>query len=116
MRKVMNKINFAIIVIMSGAPAMAATNDGLCDLLREMHGVFSLLRTLAFVGAAFVIAGWAWDYISSGKAELKDIKGKGTALLVGFILLFSIGILLSFLMSQGTAGALGCAEDILKKW
>ena len=71
MKKVMNKINFAIISVMASVPAFAApaANNGMCDLIKSLKGVFGLLRTLAFVGAAFYIAGWAWKYISSGEAK-----------------------------------------------
>lgn len=113
----MNKINFAIVAIMASVPAFAATNDGLCDLIRKLKGVFQTLRTLAFVGAAFYIAGWAWDFISKGEAKTETIKSKGTGLLVGFILLFSIGLILSFVLAAAKeGGSLECASDILGEW
>jgi len=116
MKKIIMKINLAIIAAMVSAPAMAATGDnGLCKLIEEMHGVFATLRTLAFVGAAFIIAGWAWGFISSGKFEIDDLRKKGTGMLVGFILLFVIGIVLTFFMSQGGLSAIGCKE-ILMNW
>lgn len=110
MKKIMNKLNFAIIAAMAATPAMAAPNaNGLCALIQQMQGVFNILRTLAFVGAAFVIAGWAWTYISKGEVKMDDLKNKGTGMLVGFILLFGIGVVLTFFMSQGGQGVLGCA-------
>ena len=114
MKKLMKKINFAIIGIMASVPAFAApaSNQGLCALIEQMHGVFNILRTLAFVGAAFYIAGWAWGYISGGKAEVKDLKEKGTGLLIGFILLFAIGVLLSFVLSAA-GGRILCQNEIL---
>ena len=110
MKKIMTTLNFAIIAAMAATPAMAAPNtNGLCTLIQQMQGVFNILRTLAFVGAAFVIAGWAWGYISKGEVKMDDLKNKGTGMLVGFILLFGIGVVLTFFMSQGGQGVLGCA-------
>ena len=119
MKKLSNKINFAIIAIMTSVPAFAdnAANDsGLCALLDKLHGVFDILRILAFVGAAFYIAGWAWEFISGGKAEMKTVKEKGTGLLVGFILLFAIGVVLSFIMSTAGSNLAGCAVTQLQHW
>ena len=113
----MNKINFALIGLMASVPAFAAnsnTND-MCNALKSLSGVFNLLRTMAFIGAAFYIAGWAWGYISSGKAEMKDIKEKGQGLLVGFSLLFLVGVLLSFVMSATGAKLFGC-EDVIRNF
>lgn len=113
MKKILNKVNFAIIAIMTSVPAFA--DSDMCELIRKMKGVFGLLRTLAFVGAAFYIAGWAWGYISGGKAEIKDIKEKGIGLLVGFTLLFIIGAVLSFLLSSQGQKTLDC-PDITTDW
>lgn len=111
MKKVMNKINMAIISMTVASPAFAAVNEkAMCKLLGDLHGVFNMLRTFAFIGAAFMIAGWAWGYISSGKAEIKDLKDKGTGLLVGFILLFSVGLILQFLVSASGARTFDCPE------
>lgn len=114
MKKIMNKANFAIVGLMvSMAPAMAADN-GLCNLVRELGGLLGMLRTLAFIGAGFTIAGWAWDYISKGKVELKDVQTKGIGLLVGFVLLFGVGMVLSFLMSAAApGGSLNCAAEFI---
>lgn len=113
MKKLMKKINFAIIGIMASVPAFAApaSNQGLCALIEQMHGVFNILRTLAFVGAAFYIAGWAWGFISKGDVKVDDLKGKGTGLLVGFILLFGIGVILSFVLST-VGGSVLCPNAI----
>ena len=114
MKKIMNKINFAVLGIMASVPAFAA-NNGLCDLITRLQGTFKILRTLAFVGAAFYIAGWAWTYISKGEAKLEDVKGKGIGLLVGFTLLFIIGIILSaVLAAAGQGGSLEC--DVSSGW
>lgn len=112
MKKIMNKANFAIVGLMASmAPAMAA-NNGLCNLVKELGGLLGMLRTLAFIGAGFTIAGWAWDYISKGKVELKDVQTKGIGLLVGFVLLFGVGMVLSFLMSAAApGGSLNCAAE-----
>ena len=118
MKKMMKKFNFALIGIMASMPAFAAGaaggNSGLCVLITQMKGVFGTLRTLAFVGAAFVIAGWAWGYISKGEVKKDDLKDKGIGMMVGFIMLFGIGIILSFLMSASGGKTLGC--DITGQW
>lgn len=115
MKKMMKKFNFALIGVMTSMPAFAAGNDGLCALINQMKGVFGTLRTLAFVGAAFVIAGWAWGYISKGEVKKDDLKDKGIGMIVGFIMLFAIGIILSFFLSAaGEGGRLEC--DIAGRW
>lgn len=113
MKKIMNKVNFAIIAMMVSVPAFAkGDQSAICKLVDELKDVFELLRTLAFIGAAFYIASWAWGFISSGKADIKDIKDKGIGLLVGFILLFSVGLLLSVLVSATGGKMLGCLGDL----
>lgn len=117
MKKIMNKVNFAIIAMMVSVPAFAAVNESaICGLVKELKGVFQLLRTLAFIGAAFYIAGWAWEFISKPDEKsgpLEKIKAKGQSLLVGFILLFSIGVILSVLVnvSSGGSNILNCVPD-----
>lgn len=116
MKKIMNKINFAIIGLMVAMPAFAAgasNTDGMCALIKRLHGVFEILRIMAFVGAAFYIAGWAWDYISKGEAKMDDIKKKGIGLLVGFSLLFIIGLILSFVLSAAGQNAIGCKAELI---
>ena len=95
----MKKLVFGLIAVFAGMGLASAAPVGgdACALVASMQGVFRTLRTLAFIGAAFILAGWAWGYISSGKSELKDLKDKGIGMLVGFTLLFSIGIVLQFL-------------------
>ncbi len=122
MKGLLKKIGFAGAVIMAGAsmPALAAaaagvSNNGLCILISQMYGVFKILRTLAFVGAAFTIAGWAWGYISKGEVGMEDLRKKGTGMLVGFILLFGIGIVLSFFLSSTGLGVIGCPE-LITNW
>ena len=112
MKKLIKKLNFAVIGIMASAPAMAAApdiNKTICELAKQFGGIFSTLRTLAFIGAAFTIASWAWGYISGGKVEFKDIQGKGIGMLVGFFLLFGVGVIIQAFMSMaGEGGSLGC--------
>ena len=126
MKEILKKVGFAGAVIMAGAsmPALAATagaadgvsNAGLCGLIQQMYEVFKILRTLAFVGAAFIIAGWAWGYISKpGDMKLEDLKTKGTGMLVGFVLLFGIGVVLQFFLSSTGLGLIGC-EGIITSW
>ena len=116
MKKFLFKMNMAIIAGMVATPAFAANANGLCGLISEMQSIFRMLRTLAFVGAAFIIAGWAWGYISSGKAELKDLQGKGIGMLVGFALLFALGIVMQALMSQGVLDSIGCRAELISGW
>lgn len=112
MKKLVNKFNLAVIAAMTSMPAMAdgVNPSGICQLIGQMRGVFEILRTLAFVGAAFTIAGWAWGYISKGEVKKDDLKDKGVGMMVGFILLFGIGIVLQFLLSTAGGKALGCPE------
>lgn len=113
MKKIMNKANFAIIGLMvSMAPAMAAAgiDSGLCKLVAELGGLLKTLRTLAFIGAGFLIAQWAWEFITKpGDVKLEKFKEKGVGMLVGFVLLFGIGTVISFLMSA--AGQAGCVTE-----
>lgn len=106
MKKLIQKASFASLMLfaMTMGNAQAANNynaslsGNICKLVSEMGSLFGTLRTLAFIGAAFIIAGWAWGYISSGKVELKDVKEKGVGMLVGFVLLFCIGALITVFM------------------
>ena len=118
MKKFMNKINFALISLMVSTPLFAEELNAapFCELFHKLHSVFNILRIAAFVGAAFYIAGWAWEFISGGKAEMKTIKEKGTCLLVGFILLFMVGVLLSFVLSASGMSMIGCGNDLVTKW
>ena len=121
MKKLLQKFGVAGIVVLAGGAAALANGaagvgvdqSGLCALIGQMQGVFKILRTLAFVGAAFIIAGWAWGYISSGKFEMEDLRKKGTGMLVGFVLLFGIGIVLQFFLSSTGLELIGCQDAIL---
>lgn len=107
---------FAAIVALIVVPAHAAISKEMCDLIKNMQGVFKLLRVLAFVGAGFYMAGWAWKYISSGDAKMDDVKKQGIGLLVGFTLLFAIGIVLSFLISYANGGAMTDCPELTTGW
>lgn len=115
MKKLIKRLNFAIIGIMaSGSAAMAAKggmNDVLCELAGQFGEIFGLLRTLAFVGAGVTIAGWAWGYISKGEVKFDDLQKKGIGMLVGFFLLFGVGALLSVFMAMTEeGGSLDCVQ------
>ncbi len=119
-KKLIQKISFASLMLMATAgSSLAASNDiaanmenNICSLITNMSGLFKTLRTLAFIGAAFIIAGWAWGYISKpGDLKLDDVKTKGMGMLVGFILLFSVGVIISVFMADG-----GICKDAFKGW
>lgn len=118
----MKKVGFALLSMLVVVPAMAATtttspdlSQTVCELMAQFGSVFNILRILAFVGAGFTIAGWAWGWISGGKGPdiSKDLKEKGTGLLVGFAVLFGLGAIISAFMSMaGEGGSLGCVVDM----
>lgn len=117
MKKFMKEFAVAGVIIALGATAAVAANSGsminesgICTIVREMEKVFRMLRTLAFVGAAFSIAGWAWGYLTKGEAKMDDLKNKGSGLMVGFILLFGMGFIFQFLGSTAGHNALGCGS------
>ena len=74
MKKLMYKLNFAIVGIMASVPAFAVESEDICKLVGELQGVFKIMRTLAFVGAGFLIAKWAWGYIEGGKVDAKGVQ------------------------------------------
>ncbi|MCL2737640.1 MAG: hypothetical protein FWE17_02145 [Alphaproteobacteria bacterium] len=97
----------------AGPATTAQVNqDAICALVASLEGVFRLLRTLAFIGAAFIIMAWAWDFISKGDPKLEDVKKKGVGMIVGFLLLFMVGAILQFLMTAGGRAAIGCIEQL----
>ena len=114
----MKKVGFALLAMLVAVPAMAATSPDLtetvCALMEQFGSVFNILRILAFVGAGFTIASWAWGWISGGKGpDTKDLKEKGIGLLVGFAVLFGLGAILSAFMSMaGDGGSLGCVVNM----
>ena len=117
MKKLMKRLNFAIIGVMasvSSSMAASGADDALCMLAAKFGDIFEIIQTLAFVGAGITIAGWAWGYISGGKAidPTKEVKEKGIPMLIGFILLFGIGTVLSIFMTMtGEGGPMGCVPE-----
>ncbi len=96
----MKKTLFALSAIVASTGVAMASATGAadpCALIAGMQGIFHTLRTLAFAGAAIFIAGWAWEFIKKGEAKMEEIQKKGIGLLVGFSLLFGIGMVLQFL-------------------
>jgi hypothetical protein len=120
MKRLINKANFAIIGLMAAmSPAVAAdsVNDGVCQLVGKLTPLLQTLRTLAFIGAGFTIAAWAWDFIAKGEVKLEDAKKKGVGMLVGFFLLFAVGAILTFLLSAaGDPEKFGCDPDAFIPW
>ena len=117
MKKLMKRLNFAIIGVMasvSSSMAASGAEDALCMLAEKFGDIFKIIQTLAFVGAGITIAGWAWGYISSGKAinPTDEVKNKGIPMLIGFILLFGIGTVLSIFMKMtGEGGPYNCVPQ-----
>jgi hypothetical protein len=91
------------VLVGAGAAQAAGPYGDPCTLITNLGGIFRTLRTLCFAGAAFMIMGWAWGYIMKpDDLDMDKVKKKGVGLLVGFALLFGIGIILQFL--PGIAG------------
>lgn len=114
----MKKVGFTLLALLLTVPAMAATGGAdltqtVCELAKQFGSIFNVLRILAFVGAGFIIAGWAWDWISKGKGpETKDLKDKGMGMLIGFAVLFGLGAIISaFMAMTEEGGAFGCITD-----
>ena len=106
MKKISKYWLMASVFIMTNLPAFA---DGVCDLLNKLEGVINTLRALAFIGAVFLLMDWAWGYIKDpSKATKDDMKDKGVGLLVGFFLLFGVGVILTLLKSNLAADVFGC--------
>lgn len=92
--------------------------DGICNLVNKFKDIFQLLRTFAFVGAAFTMATWAWGFISAGKVDkpMDEVKNKGLSLLIGTALLFGVGVILELLINAvGQGGSLNC-EGFYSGW
>ena len=100
-------------VNMPGAFAAKTTvsNGGICGLVKELKPVIDTLRTLAFVGAAFILMDWAWGFIKAGDVKKDDLQAKGIGMFVGFFLLFGVGFLFHFVGSTGGQEYLGCVEE-----
>lgn len=120
----MKKVGVILLSMLVVVPVLASESSGgfggvmddvVCDLLLEFGSVFRILRTLAFVGAGFTIAGWAWGWISGGKGPdvNKDLKDKGIGLLVGFGVLFGLGVLINIFLGMGDAN---CEQELVNMW
>ena len=120
----MKKVGVILLSMLVVVPVLASESSGgfggvmdetVCKLLLEFGSVFRILRTLAFVGAGFTIAGWAWGWISAGKGPdvTKDLKEKGLGLLIGFGVLFGLGVLINILLGMGDAE---CEQELVNMW
>ena len=110
MKKISNYFLMATVFVMVSVPAFAE-NEAVCSLIKELSGVINILRTLAFVGAAFVLMDWAWGFIQKGDVGKDDLKNKGVAMLVGFFILFGIGFVLQFVGSSAGQEYFGCVVE-----
>jgi hypothetical protein len=98
---------FALVGLAAADAAPIGGNP--CVLFDQLGYVFRTLRTLAFLGAAFILAGYAWGVIKGGwdgkdNKSLEEAKGKGIGMLIGFALLFGLGLIMQFL-----PGTMGCS-------
>ena len=71
------------------------------------------LRTLAFIGAAFILMDWAWGWIQKGEVKKDDLKDKGIGMFVGFFVLFGVGLILQFVGSKAGSEYFGCVVKAL---
>ena len=101
-------------MLVQNAFAAGGDTNGVCELIKGLAPVIKTLRTLAFLGAAFILMDWAWAMIKDPEKEVtKDkIKDKGIGLLVGFFLLFGVGIILSFVGSTAGSEYFGCVKQV----
>jgi membrane protease YdiL (CAAX protease family) len=99
--------------VMANLPAFAVENKGACELIKSLKPVIQTLRTLAFIGAAFVLMDWAWGWIKDGKVEKDKLKDQGIGMFVGFFVLFGVGMILQFVGSTAGADYFGCVRDVL---
>jgi hypothetical protein len=118
MKKIMNKVNFAIVSVMATmSSSFAADYTQLCNLINRLGDLLKILRIMAFIGAGFYVTLWAWEFIKAGKVDSAKVQEKGVGLLIGFVLLFAVGALLTFLIGAAAPdGALGCAQAAFAKW
>lgn len=100
--------------VMANLPAFAAENKGACELIKSLKPVIQTLRTLAFIGAAFVLMDWAWGWIQKGEVKKDDLKDKGIGMFVGFFILFGVGLILQFVGSSAGMDYFGCVTEVLK--
>ena len=112
-KKISKYFLIATTFVMANLPAFAAENQGACDLIKSLKPVIQTLRTLAFIGAAFVLMDWAWGFIQKGEVGKDDLKNKGIGMFVGFFILFGVGLILQFVGSTAGADYFGCVRDVL---
>ncbi len=112
MKKISNYFLMASVFVMANVPAFA--ESAVCPLIRELKDIINILRTLAFVGAAFVLMDWAWGFIKAGEVTKDKLKDQGIAMLVGFFILFGVGFVLQFVGSSAGQEYFGCVVDALK--
>jgi len=106
MKKISNYFLAASVFVMASMPAFA--ESPVCGLITGLKPVINVLRTLAFVGAAFVLMDWAWGFIKAGEVKKDDLEKKGLGMLVGFFLLFAVGLILQFVGSGKGAEFFNC--------
>lgn len=124
MKKLSKKFNFMLVGVMaalmpkiaSAAAEMNINENAICDLITNLGGLLKVIRVMAFIGAGFIIAQWAWEFIKAGDVDMNKVKDKGAGMLVGFTLLFMIGVVLSFLMSTAGGKMIGCAATAFNAW
>ena len=110
------RLRFYSMFVMSALISSSAFAEGstgattaVLELVKDLKPIFEVLSILAFVGAGFIIAGWAWGFIAAGEVKFDDVKKKGMGMIIGFILLFAIGAILRFLV--GVAGGNDLVQD-----
>ncbi len=110
MKKISKYFLMASVFLTVNVP-MAFADTAVCELVKRLGTVINTLRTLAFVGAAFLLMDWAWGYIKDpSKATKDDMKDKGVGMFIGFFILFGVGFLLQFVGSEGGQSYLGCVS------
>ena len=114
MKKISKYFLIATTFVIANLPAFAVENKGACDLIDSLKPVIQTLRTLAFIGAAFVLMDWAWGWIKAGEVKKDELKDKGIGMFVGFFLLFGVGLILQFVGSKAGAEYFGCVVTALK--
>ena len=72
MKKISKYFLIVTTFVMANVPAFAEENKAVCDLINNLKPIINVLRTLACVGAAFVLMDWAWGYIKSGDVKKDD--------------------------------------------
>ena len=105
MKNMFVRLRFYSMFVMSALISSSAFAEGstgattaVLELVKDLKPIFEVLSILAFVGAGFIIAGWAWGFIAAGEVKFDDVKKKGMGMIIGFILLFAVGALLQFLV------------------